>query len=95
MNLILMSYLISQVTDYLINHLVHLRANSVIEIEIIYSFILDIYLIYVALKKVECTYIVLDINISHSTLNFKIALCFRALSISKDLLNKFITKENT
>ena len=50
MNLILMSYLISQVTDYLINHLVRFRANSVIEREIIYSFILDIYFIYLALK---------------------------------------------
>ena len=29
MNLILMGYLITQVTDYLINHLVNFRANSV------------------------------------------------------------------
>ena len=50
MNLISMSYLISQVTDYLINHFVNFTANSVFEREIIYSFILDIYLIYLALK---------------------------------------------
>ena len=46
-----MSYLISQMTDYLINHLVNFRANSVFEREISYLFfILDIYLIYLALK---------------------------------------------
>ena len=45
-----MSYLISQVTDYHINHLVYFRANCVFEREIIYSFILDINLIYLALK---------------------------------------------
>ena len=50
MKLILMSYLISQVTAYLINHLISFRANSVFEREIIYSFILDIYLIYLALN---------------------------------------------
>ena len=50
MNLILMSYLISQMIDYLINHLADFRANSVFERKIIYSFILDIYLIYLALK---------------------------------------------
>ena len=45
-----MSFLVSQVTDYLIDHLVNSRANSGFEGEIIYSFILDIYLIYLVLK---------------------------------------------
>ena len=45
-----MSYLISQVTDYLINHLVDFRANIVFKREVIYSFILDIYLIDLVLK---------------------------------------------
>ena len=45
-----MSYLISQVTDYLINNLVNFGANSVFKGDITYSFILDIYLIYLVLK---------------------------------------------
>ena len=45
-----MSYLISQVTDYQINHLVGFSAIVCLKEKLFYSFIWDIYLIYLALK---------------------------------------------